>query len=273
MRIAKVNGLELEYEVVGAGEPVLFISPVLADGFLPFQSDPALVERCRLIRYHKRGWAGSTHTPPPVGIVDHAADAAALLGHLGVPRAHVVGHSSGAVVALQLAVDRPEIVHTLALLEPSLLSVPSADAFLRSLAPALEAFGNGDHESAVATFLSVVSGLEWPRCRELIEQQVPGAVAQAIKDADTFFGVELPALTGWELGATQAAAIVQPVLSVLGNDTGRLWLDVADLLRSRLPQVEDCRVEGVGHLLHIQRPAPVVREIAGFLGRHPLTEG
>ena len=35
MKRAKVNGVELEYEAVGSGEPVLLVSPVLADGFLP----------------------------------------------------------------------------------------------------------------------------------------------------------------------------------------------------------------------------------------------
>ena len=42
MEIAKVNGVELEYEAVGSGEPVLLISPVLADGFLPLVAEPAL---------------------------------------------------------------------------------------------------------------------------------------------------------------------------------------------------------------------------------------
>src|SRR6266508_5816147 len=98
MKTANVNGTQLEYEVVGSGEPVLLISPVLADGFLPLLSEPALADRYQLIRYHKRGWVGSTHTPPPVSIADHAADAAALLGHLGVSSAHVAGHSSGAAV-------------------------------------------------------------------------------------------------------------------------------------------------------------------------------
>jgi pimeloyl-ACP methyl ester carboxylesterase len=83
MENAKVNGVELEYEVVGSGEPVLLISPVLADGFLPLMGEPALADY-QLIRYHKRGWVGSTHTLPPVSIADHAADAAALLAHLGV---------------------------------------------------------------------------------------------------------------------------------------------------------------------------------------------
>ena len=108
MEYAKVNGVEFEYEVVGSGEPVLLISPVLADGFLPLMSEPALADRYQLIRYHKRGWVGSTHTPAPVSITDHAADAAALLDHLGVARAHVAGHSSGAAVAAQMALDHPE---------------------------------------------------------------------------------------------------------------------------------------------------------------------
>lgn len=95
MEIAKVNGVELEYEVVGSGEPVLLISPVIADGFMPLLSEPALADRYQLIRYHKRGWVGSTHTAAPVSVVDHASDAAALVDHLGVPRAHVAGHSSG----------------------------------------------------------------------------------------------------------------------------------------------------------------------------------
>src|SRR5215217_4741448 len=124
MESVTVNGVELEYEATGSGEPVLLISPVLADGFVPLVSQPALADRHLLIRYHKRGWVGSTHTPPPVSIGDHADDAAALLEHLGIPRAHIAGHSTGASIGAQLALDHPEKVHTLALLEPTLVSLP-----------------------------------------------------------------------------------------------------------------------------------------------------
>ena len=68
MQSVKAGKAELEYEIVGSGEPVLLISPVLADGFLPLVSEPALAGDYGLIRYHRRGWAGSTHTPPPVTI-------------------------------------------------------------------------------------------------------------------------------------------------------------------------------------------------------------
>jgi pimeloyl-ACP methyl ester carboxylesterase len=269
MKSVEVNDVQVEYELVGCGEPVLLISPVLADGFLPLVSEPPLTDY-QLIRYHRRGWAGSTHTAPPVSIGDHAADAAALLDQLGVQRAHIVGHSTGAAVAAQLALDRPELVHTLTLLELSLLSLPSGEAFLEAAAPVFDAYASGDHSAALAMFMSTVSGLDWPDCRALLEERCPGTVDQTIADADTFFGVELPALTQWSLDAEQAAAIDRPVLSVLGSDTVPLWVEVADFLRSSLPRVEDLEVDGVGHLLHIQRPEPVAQGIANFLTRNPI---
>jgi pimeloyl-ACP methyl ester carboxylesterase len=265
MEITKVYGVEVEYEVVGAGEPVLLISPVLADGFLPLLAEPALAGRYQLIRYHKRGWVGSSHTAPPVSIADHAFDAAAILEHLGVPRAHVTGHSTGAVVAAQLALDHPETVHTLVLLEPLMLTVPSGKAVLQQVEPAFEAYGSGDHEGAWSIFLSAASGLDWATCRAVLEQRIPGAVAQAVKDADTLFGVELPAITEWGFGPERASAIGCPVLSVLGTNTLPLFVEVATFLRSSLPHVQECTIDGVGHLLHIQRPEPVARAIAEFL--------
>lgn len=271
MEIATVNGVELEYEVTGAGEPVLLISFLLADGFVPLLSEPALADRYQLIRYHRRGWVGSTSTQLPVSIEDHASDAAALLAHLGLKRAHIAGHSSGAAVAAQLAVDHSEAVATLTLLELSLLPVPSAGSFFEQAGPAFDAYARGDHEGAIAIFMSAASGLDWDACQAVLEERAPGALAQAVKDADTFFGVELPSLSRWDLGAEQAAAIRQPVLSVVGSETHPVWVEVAQVLRASLPDVEERTIDGVGHLLQIQRPEPVASAIADFLGRHPIT--
>jgi pimeloyl-ACP methyl ester carboxylesterase len=267
---AKVNGVELEYEVRGAGEPLLLIDMLIADCFVPLLPEPALAGRYQLIRYHKRGWVGSTHTPPPMSIAEHAADAAALLEHLGVRRAHIAGHSTGASIGAQLALDRPEKVHTLTLLEPTLVSLPLGGAFLRAAGPVFEAYGSGDHSGALAMFLAAASGLDWDRCRALLEQRIPGAVTQSIKDADTFFGVELPAISEWTFGPEQAAAVRTPVLSMIGAETQPLWVEIAEFLRSALPHVEECTIDGAGHLLQIQRPEPVARGMAMFLERHAM---
>jgi pimeloyl-ACP methyl ester carboxylesterase len=270
MDSVEVNGVELEYEVRGAGEPVLLIDMLIADCFVPLLTQPLLADRYQLIRYHKRGWVGSTHTPPPVSIGDHAADAAALLDHLGVGRAHVAGHSTGASIAAQLALDYAEKVHTLTLLEPTLVSLPLGQAFLKSAGPVFEAYRNGDHAAAFAMFVAAASGLDWDTCRALLDERIPGVVAQSIKDADTFFGIELPALTDWTFGSEQAGAIHRPVLSVLGAETQPLWVEIAEFLRSALPYVEDSTIEGAGHLLQIQRPEPVARAMEEFLTRNSI---
>ena len=267
---ANVNGVELEYEVRGAGEPVLLIDMLIADCFVPLLPEPPLAHDYQLIRYHKRGWVGSTHTPPPVSIGEHAADAAALLKHLGVRRAHIAGHSTGASIGAQLALDHPEKVHTLTLLEPTLVSLPLGGPFLEAAGPVFEAYGSGDHSGAFAMFVAAASGLDWDVCRALLEERIPGVVTQSIKDADTFFGVELPAVAEWKFGPDQAAAIRRPVLSVIGAETQPLWVEIAEFLRSTLPQVEELTVEGVGHLLQIQRPDPVARGMAEFLKRNAI---
>jgi pimeloyl-ACP methyl ester carboxylesterase len=273
MEKTNVNGVELEYDVQGWGEPVLLIGTgPIADSFLPLLSETALAKRYRMIRYHQRGQVGSTHSDGSVSFAEHAADAAALLDRLGVRRAHVAGHSTGATITLQLAVDRPDIVHTLALLEPPLTGAPSAGAFFEKAGPALAAYGSGNHEEAMVDFLSVVSSLDRETCQTVVEKHVPGGVTQAIKDADTFFGSYLPALNAWQFGPKQAAAISQPVLSLLGTETERWFVESRELLHSWFPQIEDWTIEGVAHLLHMQRPEPVARGVAEFFARHPVME-
>src|SRR5438034_89053 len=91
-----VEGITLEHEDAGSGEPVVLIhGALIADAFGPLLAEPALAGRYRFITYHRRGYLGSSHTPGPLTIARQAADCGALLRQLGVPRAHVVGHSLG----------------------------------------------------------------------------------------------------------------------------------------------------------------------------------
>jgi pimeloyl-ACP methyl ester carboxylesterase len=270
---ATVNGAEFEYEAEGSGEPVLLISPgPIADSFLPLFREPALRGRYRLIRYHQRK-ADIANGEEPMSFAQHAADAAALIDQLTDGCAHVAGHSTGAAIALQMAVDRPDAVHTLALLEPPLVStVASAGAFFEKVGPALAAYESGDRAGAMAAFLSGACSLEWEACQKAIERTVPGGVAQAIRDADNFFGSYLPALSAWEFGAEDAAMIRQPVLSVAGTKSEQLFVDSNEVLRSWLTQLETCTVLDVAHLLHIERPEPVARGLAAFFDAHPMLE-
>jgi pimeloyl-ACP methyl ester carboxylesterase len=262
-----IDRAELEYEVAGSGEALLLISTgPIADSFLPFLSSSKLATRYQMVRYRQRQI--DPGQPRSVSFHRHAEDAAALLRHLGITSAHAAGHSTGACIGLQLALDRPKMVRSLILLEPLFTVAASAGAFFEKVGPALSAYRNGQPEEAMRQFLSVVSGLEWQECRSVIDGCVPGGADTAIKNADNFFGSYLPALSEWRFGPDEAARVKLPVLSVIGSETEPLFADGHELLRAWLPQLQVCRVDGAAHLLHLQQPDQVIRGIEDFLARH-----
>lgn len=116
----------------------------------------------------------------------------------------------------------------------------------------------------------MASGLDWETCRGLLDRHAPGSVAQAVDDAAIFFGSYLPALSSWEFGAAQAATVCSPVLSVLGTDTDRWFVEGHEMLHAWFPKAEDCVINGIAHLLHLQAPRRVAQGVAAFFGRHPI---
>src|SRR5690606_2576961 len=237
MNKADINGITLEYEVHGNGEPVVLIhGSHIADAFVPLLEQAALAERYKLTLYHRRGFAGGTHSDDPLSIEQQAAHCLALMRHLDMPRAHVVGHSYGGAIALRLASAAADVVQSLALLEPALFMVPSGPMFMQAMAPLVETYAAGDKVAAVDGFLKAVVG---PEYRVALDAVLPDAFEQAVADADTFFQVELPALQQWTLAAGDVAGFPRPVLSVRGADSPSLWpgwLEVEQLLQAWFPQ-------------------------------------
>src|SRR5262249_47271166 len=102
---ATLNGARLHYEVYGQGDPVLLISGLggAAVGWLLQVKD--LSARYQVITLDNRG-VGESEIPdlPAYPTALLADDATALLDHLGVARAHVVGASMGGTIAMELAI-------------------------------------------------------------------------------------------------------------------------------------------------------------------------
>lgn len=234
--------------------------------------EPVLTQRYQLIRYHRRGFAGSSHPDSQLSIVQQAADCRALMRHLDLQRAHIVGHSYGGAIALQLALDAPEAVHSLALLEPALLIVPSTEQFMEAMGPVLQMYEAGNKPGAVDSFLRAVMG---PEYRSVMDRVLPNAFEQAAADADTFFRIELPALQQWSFTQADAERIKQPVLAVLGEDSHTLWpgwAEVHELVQAWFPQAEAFVLKGATHGLQIIDPKGMAEALAGFFARHPLAE-
>lgn len=217
-----LDGVELEYELRGAGDAVVLVhAGVCADFFEPLREEPALADRHRLLRYHRVGYAGSGSVDGSVSIADQAAHCGVLMRHLGVGRAHVVGHSSSAMIALQLALDAPDLVHTLALLDAA-RPAPRTDlqeAFVETVVQvAVRQYRTGDKAGAVDAWMRGVCG---PDYASSLEKTLPGAFEQAVDDADACFGQELPAVQAWAFSREDASRVVQPASSSWGNEATR----------------------------------------------------
>ena len=110
-----VNGVSLPYEITGSGEPLVLIHGwAVHMGFWDTDIE-TLARHYTVIRYDRRGFGRATGKPD---ITADAADLKALLDTLGIPRAHIMGHSQGTIVALTFAVRYPEIVDALILFGP-----------------------------------------------------------------------------------------------------------------------------------------------------------
>jgi pimeloyl-ACP methyl ester carboxylesterase len=266
-RIA-VGDAELEFDEQGSGDPVIFIhGSGPADSWLPVAAEPAVRDDYHVIRYHRRGSAGSSPVQGPVAVKHQAADCRALLDALGIPKAHVVGHSYGGAIALQLALDAPEAVQTLALFELAMLSVPSGQQLADAVAPLIEQYMAGDRVGAGHGFLALVNGPNW---QEEIRRTVPGGPQQAENDVATLFECEIPSAVEWRFGPEEAAKIQQPVLYLLGSQSPAVFAESQALLGSWLPRMEQDRLPGANHLMQMRHPAAAAARLVAFLKRHPL---
>src|SRR5687768_7062754 len=111
---ARIQGITLEYWVAGSGDAVVFIhGGLFADGLDPLARAVATKARHRVLNWHRVGYACSSQAADKTDIGSQAAQLVQLMRLQGMPRAHVVGHSSGGLIALQLALDHPELIRSL----------------------------------------------------------------------------------------------------------------------------------------------------------------
>src|SRR5689334_6287566 len=115
MPTARVGDVDLYYEEHGSGDPLLCIMGFATDSTGWLLQLPAFAERHRTIVFDNRGVGRSDKPTTPYTIHEMADDAAGLLDHLGIPRAHVLGVSMGGMIAQELALRHPERVRGLVL--------------------------------------------------------------------------------------------------------------------------------------------------------------
>ena len=264
--------VDLAYSDRGAGEPVFLVhAGAFSDWFLPVSLTRAL-DGFRVIRVRRAGYAGrmpSRH----LTITDHACHVAALADHLGLERIHWVGHSSSCQMGLQLALDPPNLIACLILLEPAAVGgflVPASEELARRfVGPAMAAFAAGDTGTAFATFMRGVCGESH---RDVLADRLGSAgLDRAVDESAFFFRDEVPAVLESQFGETEASRVHHPILVAEGGESARLGplsQQITALARRLLPHAEIATVDGTNHMMPLQDPDAVGRLIQTFVTRH-----
>ena len=115
MTMIELTAGRVWYDEQGSGPPVLCIHGGAVDGRFFDAIVPTLADHLRVIRMDLWGHGRSPDREGPFTLTSFAADAAELIERVAGGRAHVVGHSIGAVVALTLALEHPDRVDRLVL--------------------------------------------------------------------------------------------------------------------------------------------------------------
>ena len=272
MSTLDVPGARLSYQVTGDGPLVVFIPGAGGEGagFQPIAQH--LAASHRVLTYDRRGFGASVLDGAQdysVRLQTDAEDVARLIRHEGGGRARVFGSSSGAIVALQLLSDRPEVVETLLAHEPpAVRRLPEADAeaHLAADRKMYETYRASGMQAALGPFLmQVMSASD----REVLAQNAHrGDPAQTARNFDYWFEHELRSYPGTVFDDTELKAHLDRLVFVAGEETrGLMPHEVAVVFAKQLGAPLEI-VPG-GHVGYIPFAAEVARRLADIFSRRP----
>jgi pimeloyl-ACP methyl ester carboxylesterase len=117
VEVVRTNGLEIAYERVGEGPPLVLVHGAAVDSRVWRPQLAALADEFTVVAWDEPGAGRSSDVPADFGLADYADCLAALIGELDLGAAHVAGLSWGGTVALELYRRHPELVATLLLVD------------------------------------------------------------------------------------------------------------------------------------------------------------
>jgi pimeloyl-ACP methyl ester carboxylesterase len=285
VRTADVNGAALAYREQGEGEPVVFVHGSASDLRCWGQQLPAIGASYRAIAYSRRYARPNQDIEPGTDdqMLPHVHDLTELLRVLDAAPAHLVGHSWGAFICLLTAIRQPQLVRSLVLAEPPVLSLfmstpPRPMELLRLFVrrprtarvilsftvktafPAMKAFRRGDDEQAIQTFGYGFLGKErYERLPEVRKQQLRENVNTLRAQ---LLGAGFPPLSEDEV-----RRVVAPTLLMTGERSPAFPLRLTGRLQQLLPNVECVEIAGASHGMTEENAAAANAAILGFLSR------
>jgi pimeloyl-ACP methyl ester carboxylesterase len=264
-----VNGVRIAYaDTGGTGIPLVLVHGSWGSHHNWGPVVPGLADHFRVVAYDRRGHSDSERPPGQGHFSEDVADLGALIEGLHLGPAWVVGNSSGAVITLQFAAARPDLLRGIIVHEPPLFDIlgeGSAEALAMGeveagpLAEVGRRIAAGDDAGAAEHFVDQVAlgPGSWAALPAAMRAMMTG-------NAPTF----LDELNDPECSAvdeTRLAAYDGPVLITAGGQSPPIYQPVERRIAQLLPQAERTTYAGAGHIPHVTHAEEYVTEVVGFI--------
>ena len=274
MPTTKIRDVELYFEEHGRGDPLLCIMGFATDSTGWLLQVPAFAERHRTIVFDNRGVGRSSKPTGAYTIHEMADDAVALLDHLDIERAHVLGLSMGGMIAQELVLRHPERVRGLVLAatfpEPDVATEEQRKMIFGQMGGTITEAGEMTIDvAAMNPLLFFQHLLPLVFNPSFIQSELP-KLMQLFSGA-LQYGFSIEAILGQmqaimnHKATDRLATIAAPTL-VLTGDADRLISPAnSDVLARSVPGAKLVRIPGGSHGFNIEMPDLFNREVLDFL--------
>ena len=261
MPTTTVNEINLYHESTGRGDPLLLLHGLGSSGRDWALQVPEFAAHYQVITLDTRGHGRSDKPAGPYSVPLFASDVAAFLRRLAPGRVHLLGLSMGGMIALQLALDAPELVRS--------LIIANSAAELRPRTPA-ERFAIWQR-----FLLMRLAGMRqmgqylarrfFPRPEQAEIRRI--FIERWAENDKPAYLATMRALLGWSV-ADRLPAISQPVL-ILSAEYDYIPRYLTDRLCAALPQAQFQRIPDSRHGSPVDQPALFNRAVLDFLAQLP----
>ena len=241
----------------GTGAPLVLVHAGVADARMWEPIVPALAASHRVVRLDMRGFG---RTRSARGTFSPSGDLAALLGALGIERAHVVGASFGGLVALELAATRPQRVASLVLLCAALPDIDLSPELLAFAEAEEAAITVGRIEDAVEVNVRMWASDSSPQVKALVADMQRGAFELQLREGAESDELDPPV-------SARLHEIGVPATVAYGDRDVSDFEQIARRLHAGLPDATLHEIGDAGHLPALDQPAAVAQLILRHLER------
>jgi pimeloyl-ACP methyl ester carboxylesterase len=268
MPFVRSNGIDICYQVNGAGRPLLLIAGVGYGQWFWRKVVPGLGKRYRVITFDNRGAGESDKPAGPYSVPMMAADTAGLLDALNIKGAYVLGHSLGGYIAQELIVARPDLVGKLILASTNYGGAKTIPITVEAMKVLTDR--SGDPVELIRRGIAIAGAPGFAERRlevakELVEYRFTNPVPPVQYAAQVAAGAAMVAFTE-EVVDQRMAAIRVPTLILFGEYDNVVPPGNAKLMANKIAGAKVKILPGVGHIFAIEDPPATIAAVAEFMG-------